>query len=44
MISLFKLALIIIFLSNDSKKWLPGVNKGLNVPKFVAINRGIKKN
>ena len=31
------------FLSNDSKKWLPGVNKGLNVPKFVAINRGIKK-
>lgn len=31
------------FLSNQRKKWLPGVNKGLNVPKFVAINRGNKK-
>ena len=30
-------------LSNDRKKWLPGVNRGLNVPKFVAINRGSKK-
>lgn len=30
-------------LSNDRKKWLPGVNKGLNVPKFVAINKGSKK-
>lgn len=30
-------------LSNERKKWLPGVNRGLNVPKFVAINRGSKK-
>jgi len=25
------------------KKWMPGVNRGLNVPKFVAVNRGSKK-
>lgn len=31
------------FLSNDRKKWLPGVNRGLNVPKFVAVNRGTRK-
>ena len=31
------------FLSNSGKKWLPGVNRGLNVPKFVAINKGTKK-
>jgi len=30
-------------LSNDRKKWLPGVNKGLNVPKFITINHGTKK-
>ncbi|RKM63016.1 DEAD/DEAH box helicase [Butyrivibrio sp. XB500-5] len=30
-------------LSNDRKKWLPGVNRGLNMPKFVAVNRGSKK-
>lgn len=30
-------------LSNERKKWLPGVNRGLNVPKFVALNRGSKK-
>ncbi|WP_027205060.1 DEAD/DEAH box helicase [Butyrivibrio fibrisolvens] len=30
-------------LSNERKKWLPGVNRGLNVPKFVAFNRGSKK-
>lgn len=30
-------------LSNERKKWLPGVNRGLNVPKFVAINHGSKK-
>ncbi len=30
-------------LSNDRKKWLPGVNRGLNVPKFIGINKGGKK-
>ncbi len=30
-------------LTNERKKWLPGVNRGLNMPKFVAINRGSKK-
>ncbi|WP_302769899.1 MULTISPECIES: DEAD/DEAH box helicase [Roseburia] len=30
-------------LSNERRKWLPGVNRGLNVPKFVGINKGGKK-
>lgn len=30
-------------LTNTWRKWLPGVNKGLNVPRFVAISHENKK-
>lgn len=30
-------------LSNHFRKWMPGVRRGRNVPKFVAINRSGKK-
>lgn len=33
----------IYMLSNDKIKWMPGVHKGRNVPKYVAINHGGKK-
>lgn len=30
-------------LSNKFRKWMPGVRRGRNVPKFIAINRSGKK-